>query len=383
MSEYTGGSSTNDPNAVTLVIDGGQFTGWQEVAVTRGIEITPGHFSVTMTDPDDVTKQAMTGAPGKEFKLLIGSNTVVTGYIDHYAPFIRAGARAVRIQGRSRCQDLVDCSIDETKLPGMQISGGTLLSIAKQVAQPYNVTVLAPSAGNGLPIPQINVSLGETPYALIERIARYEAVLVHDDENGALVLDSVGSKSMASGLVEGVNVQAASIGFAMDQRYSDIAVYQVTSWTNFDIAGLPPPALSKDQGVPRYRRLVLMCEQVTQGANIAQQRADWEKSHRYGRSQAASVTVDNWRDSAGTLWTPNALVTVQIPHCRLSGVTWLIAQVSFLRGSKDGTRAELILMPQEAFQVQPNILTPFDAETYAGTQRNGGSAAYASGHDKG
>ena len=382
MSEYVGGAGDVDPDQATLIIDGGQFTGWLDVSVTRGIEIMPSHFTFAMTDPDDVTKSVMTGAPGKQFQLLLGADLVMTGYIDRYNPFLRPGARGVGIQGRSLCQDLVDCSVDETKLPGMQISGGSLADIATKVAQPYGVVVKSASTGKNLPIPQMNVNLGERPYQLIERIARYEAILVHDDETGALVLDSVGSTQMASGAVEGVNVEAASVSLAMDQRYSDIAVYQITNWTAFDIASLPTPATSHDPTVPRYRRLVLASEQVAPGLNLAQQRADWEKARRYGRSQALSVTLDCWRDSAGTLWRPNALMSVDVPHCRLTGLNWLIAQVTFRRSGRNGTRAELILMPPEAFQVEPTLLLPFDTETAAAIQR-GGADPYMSGHDKG
>ena len=383
MSAYLGGSPTVDPNQATLILDGAQFTGWQEIAVTRSLETMPSSFTILMTDPDDVAGTAITGAIGKAFQLKLGADLVLSGYIDRYSPFLRPGARGVRLQGRSTCADLVDCSIDETKLPGMQISGGTLAAIAAVVAKPYGVAVKSQSAGNNLTIPQLNVGLGERPFQLIERVARYEGVIAHDDETGALVLDAVGSTTMASGAVEGVNVQAASVTLSMDQRYSDVAVYQFTNWTSFDIAALPAPALAKDQGVPRYRRLVEASEQIAPGLGLAQQRANWEVARRYGRSQALSVTLDGWRDSAGKLWQVNALMSVDIPHVRVAGVTWLIAQVTFHRSGRTATTADLLLMPKEAFTPEPTLLFPFDPEIAAALQRNAqaasGSLGYAPG----
>ena len=359
-----------------MLIGGNAYTIWQDVAITRGIEMMPSHFAIAMTDPDQIGSTQITGGAGSPFQLLIGGDLVMTGVIDRYAPFIKAGERGVRIMGRSLCRELVDNSIDETKIKGMQIPGGTLLSIATLLAQPVNVTVVSLSEGNGLTIPQLNLNLGERPFEVIERIARYLALLAFDNERGQLVLDSVGSSSMASGFAEGVNIQEASLSFAMDQRYAKIVVYQTSSNTTLDIAPLTPAATANDPTVPQqFRRLVVISEQVMPGLDIAQQRANWEVARRYGRSQAVSLTTDAWRDSAGTLWQPNALAPVDIPHCRLSGVTWLISQATFRRNAKSGTTAEIVLMPKEAFQPEPTLLFPFDTETYAGLLAAGGGGS--------
>ncbi|MGI4940908.1 MAG: phage baseplate assembly protein [Janthinobacterium lividum] len=76
---------------------------------------------------------------------------------------------------------------------------------------------------------------------------------------------------------------------------------------------------------------------------------------RNGRSQTISLTCDSWRDSAGTLWQPNALARVDVPIMRLVNQFWIISEVIY-RQDDDGTRADLLLMPPDAFQPEPTAL---------------------------
>ena len=52
--------------------------------------------------------------------------------------------------------------------------------------------------------------LGETPYQIIESMARYAGYLVYEDETGALVLDRVGTKPHASGFSLPGNIESIS-----------------------------------------------------------------------------------------------------------------------------------------------------------------------------
>ena len=115
------------------------------------------------------------------------------------------------------------------------------------------------------------------------------------------------------------------------------------------------------------------------GQYVAVARAQWEKARRYGRSQAATVTVDSWRDSAGTLWMPNRLCPVDLPALKIVGQRWLIASVTYQLGLEGGTRALLVLMPPEAFQPEPNLVQPFDMQVYRDLRGSSASAAPGGG----
>ncbi len=94
---------------------------------------------------------------------------------------------------------------------------------------------------------------------------------------------------------------------------------------------------------------------------VAVQRANWECARRLGRSQAAAITGDSWRDSKGTLWTPNWLAPIEAPAADITGAQWVIGTVTY-RKDMSGTHADLVLMPQDAFEPDPNPLNLFDNE---------------------
>src|SRR5579872_4383016 len=113
---------------LTIVAAGRELSGWEMIRVTRGIERCPNDFEVQLSDSGgsaDVPAQ-----PGDACQVYIGSDLVITGYVDVFNPSINARAHTVRITGRGKCRDLVDCS---ATYPGGQIVGDTVSGIAAKL----------------------------------------------------------------------------------------------------------------------------------------------------------------------------------------------------------------------------------------------------------
>jgi prophage tail gpP-like protein len=224
---------------------------------------------------------------------------------------------------------------------------------------------------------QFNCILTETPYEIIERVARYAGVLAYENANGDLALADVGTGQHSSGFGQGVNVENAAVVFSMDERYSN---YRPTLFsTNIfgdSGSGLQTFVDVKDQGVSRFRQLIIVSEQPVPGGFLAQQRAKWEAARRYGRSQAIRVTVDSWRDSSGTLWQPNFYAPVDLPALKIeaSAGPFVIGEVNYLVDQDRGTVAELLLMPKQAFLPEPIILRPDPWNPAAVSPGSGGAA---------
>lgn len=166
---------------------------------------------------------------------------------------------------------------------------------------------------------------------------------------------------MASGIEQGVNVQQASAGLSMDERFSEYlpTLMNVNMFGQEGIGGMVfPKAL--DGGVRRFRQRIIVSEQSRGGHSFAEMTAQWEAARRAGRGQSINVTVDSWRDKAGTLWAPNAVASIAMPALKLTtrANDWVIGSVSFVRDAERGTVADLVMMPKQAFQPQPLILIP-------------------------
>lgn len=348
-------------DGILLSIGNYMLSGWTSLRCTRGIERFPSDFEIGMTELFPGQANDVVAQPGDQCILWIGQDPVVTGYVDRVVPSISANTHEIRVTGRGKCQDLLDCAAE---WPNGQISNCTALDIATKLAVPYGITVDCDATG--LPIiPQQNIMLGETAYEIIERSARFSALLVYENADGSLQLTRGGTVPMASGVQEGVNLESAAAERSMDQRYSEIVAVMIGTNNLQDLNAVNAPVFTAtDPNVTRHRRRIIIAEAGELGWDIGKQRAVWEVARRSGRSEVVHLMVDNWRDVDGNLWEPNKLVDVLIPSLKVSGdqagtvpVRYLIAEVTYHLGL-DGTHAELTLMAQEAFLPQPVLIQP-------------------------
>ena len=354
------GPPPGSTDVLTLVVGNQAVTGWQRVSVSRPLAAIPASFSI------EATERYPNGAdidlkPGQPCTVKIGADLVITGYVDRYSSSVSAGQHTIRVEGRSKSEDLVDCSalVENTSAgsastPGMQIMNGSTLDIVRKLAAPYHVNVQS-TAGDGIQVPQFNINLGETVWEIIDRITRYSEMIVYDMPDGSIMLAKVGTESMASGFTIGENVETADVMFSMDQRYSEYEGHLISTMALGTDAGVNMPGVGeivKDEEVPRFRKLYVISEQFVLGMPLAGKRAAWEKNHRWGQSFNFSVTCDAWRDGAGKLWAPNMLAPIVAPQLKLANKNWLIGSVTYTR-DEGGQHARLSLWPPEAFSVEP------------------------------
>lgn len=335
-----------------------KISGWQSIRISRGVERCPSDFDIGLTElyPGELDKVVV--APGSPCTVHLGDQLVITGYVDRFTPSFAADRHSIRVTGRSKCEDLVDCAAE---WPGGQINGANALAIAQKLAQPYGITVS--STVHNLPsVVQFNLMLGESAYEVIDRIARFSAVLAYDMPDGNLVLAQVGTENAASGMVEGQNVQEADVQYSADQRYSDYKAFIQAVDTFIDLGNDGNQLWDQpDPNCPRHREMVIIAEGGGMGNQVAVNQAKWEAARRAGRSKRARVVVDSWRDSAGNLWQPNTLAVVNLPSLKLNE-TMCIGEVTYQRDGDRGTTAELVLMPPDAFKPEPILLQPMFGE---------------------
>lgn len=347
-----------DDDVITLVIGGRKLSGWQTMRATVGIEQMPNDFEVTMTELFPSQMNALAIQPQDTCQVLLGTDLVITGYVDRAIPMYDADEHSWTIAGRSKSEDLVDCSAE---WPGGQITGSSALEIARKLALPYRIMVNA-QLDTGAPIPQFNLTIGETAYAIIERICRYRGLLFYDLPDGSVTLAQAGNGKMDSGASEGVNVLKAWGTYSADQRFSTYDAFLQSMDTLQDLGdGGNLLATVTDPGMKRHRQRDIIAEAGGGGQDVAKQRANWEAARRAGRSYRIDVHLDSWRSKAGKLWTPNYSIPLALPTLKLPKATWLLGQATFIK-DQSGTRAELVCMPRAAFLPEPILIQPFPAD---------------------
>lgn len=361
------------PNEVSIQIGPHRFAGWQTVAITRSCESMPNTWSVTASTEFLQGPALAATRPGQPCAIFIGNDRVITGWIDRRAIPIDAHTHQVTISGRGITRNLVDCSADLVTDPGLRggmINGASTLDVAQKLCKAYGITVRSATQDLGPAIPSFQVPLGETPYQVIESVARYAGYLVYEDQTGALVLDRIGTTQHASGFTLPGNIESINAERSVDQRFSDYLVVWSGVDQLSDLGALGNRRASvTDATLGEHRLRIIVSEQIAPSPGaaqvdndaIAKQRANWEWARRLGRSQAASITCNSWRDSNGTLWTPNRLAPIEAPKADITGANWIIGSVTF-RKDMSGTHADLVLMPPDAFNPEPNPLNLFDNE---------------------
>ncbi len=341
------------PDELILETGGVAVQGWDRVAVTRSIECLPSSFSLGLLDfyPGADRRRVR---PGESCRVLLGDDCVLTGYIDRWSPVLSPGRHEIRATGRSKCQDLVDCSAE---WPSNVIGNADALGIAQRLAAPYGISVTSDVTGIRT-VPQFTLNWGESPQEIIDRVTRWAGLLYYDLPDGNLFLTRVSARRAASGLEEGVNVEHAWYEEAMDARFSDYTGVSMSFTPVGEAGGAGYDAVTladvrdPEAASMRYRRRIIMVESTLVARDMATDCVSWEMNRRYGRSRSLRVVTDSWRDSAGQLWEPNTLVPVHLPTLDIERQELLLAEVTYTRDD-DGTHAELTLMPAAAFAVQP------------------------------
>lgn len=338
-------------NELVLIANGLEFQGWEEIEVTLRAEGFPPSFRVRAS-----VSGTLAVKEGDPCIVRLGSDTVITGYIDFIRDYGDASNHSIEISGRGKTQDLVDCGAE---WPSHQMINGNALTVSKQLAAAYGINVvLAGGSSAGPTIPQWALNYGDTAAAIVQRVARNAGLLAYEDHLGRLVLAGAGTRQASSGIAWGVNVEQWSVERSMDQRFSDYVVTSVTADTQGAVGGSDFTYLRKDPGVPRHRLTYLMTEYMAENPqDFTAKRADWEAARRAGRSNVVTAVVDSWRDDGDTLWSPNTLIPVTLPGVK-SGQSWIIAEVTYRRDNQHGTTAQITAMPPSAFTPEPITLVP-------------------------
>jgi prophage tail gpP-like protein len=340
-----------------LRVGGKEYTGWESVSITRSLENACSSFGFASTMHDPATRSDFKMRVGAACEIYIDETLVITGFIDEINPSHDAGSHEIPVAGRSKTEDIVDCSA--AVAPG-QWTKQKVEAIAAVLCQPYGIQVLA-EVDTGDPAAKHVVEIGETIYESIERLCRGRGLLLTDDPQGRLVLTRAGSLRATDSLVLGQNMLSCSARFGAAGRFSEYRCYGQRAGDDQNHG----PKVSKSKGVAtdpaieRPRILVVLAEEQADSKRCGD-RATWEAATRAGKSVEVNVRVQGWTQSDGTLWTPNTLTHVTDS---IIGVDddLLIVEVTYQQ-SNEGTITELKLAPADGFM----LLAPLKKKTVCG-----------------
>lgn len=347
---------TDTDNDCTLVIDGMAYGGWTRLEVQRGIEQIAGGFVLQLTSryPGvDVPVQLREGLP---CDVRLGNDLVISGYIDDYETDDTDTSSTVRVSGRDKTADLVDCSaIYKTG----QWRGATLPQIVADIARPFGIAVaVSPGTDTGEPFKRFALEEGEKAFDAIDRACKLRAVLVTSTPAGNLLITSASTVSAGVRLIEGVNMKKFNSRHSWKERHSEIIMKGQVPGDDREngAAAAHLKASAKDAEIARYRPLVVIAEHGTSTKSLTD-RAAWEVKVRMGRGKRGGCTVVGWRTGQdgqeGPLWEPNTLVPVTSERMNID-MALLIVSCSY-QLTEQGKVTDLTFARPEAFELVEGI----------------------------
>jgi prophage tail gpP-like protein len=335
---------------LTMTVNGQVYSGWKEIRTTRSLLHCAADFEIAVTERWAGQDQPWQIKRFDECTLSVGGDVDLTGYVEVYAPSFDATGHTVRIGGRSKTCDIVDCMPD---IKGGQFTNFTLDKIAKALCAPFGIGVMvAPGTDLGEPFPDATIEKAETAFEFLEKLCGLRGVLALDDEKGNLVLAQAGSGGSASALVQGENILEAGAHLRSDNLFQKyVVVAQAPLAFDGQDAQLQIIGSATDSSCPRFRRFV---ESASDPADVsrANLRARWRAAHNFGEATQATITVQGWRQSGGDLWKVNQSVPVKCPWLELDQEL-LIGAVTKILDDRGGRRTELLVAPEAAFSPAP------------------------------
>lgn len=343
-------------NDCRLVIDGKAYGGWTRLEVQRGIEQIAGGFVLQLTSRYPGADEPMQMCAGLACQIYLGSDLLITGYIDDFETDDTDTSSSVRVSGRDKTGDLVDSSaIYKTG----QWRNVRLEQIVADIARPFGISVaVAPGTDTGEVFKRYALEEGEKAFDAIDRASRLRAVLVTSTPDGNLLLTTASDVSSGIQLVEGVNLKKFNSKHSWKERHSEITLKGQVPGDDqeYGAAAAHLKASATDQEIDRYRPLVVIAEHGTSNKNLAD-RAAWEAKVRMGRGKRGGCTLVGWRTGKdgqeGPLWRENTLVHVTSPRMYLD-MELLIVACSY-QLTEQGKIIELTFARREAFELVDGI----------------------------
>ena len=359
--------------AVIVRINNEIYDAWEGISIARSIEHITSGFSISLTDRWRDSKDNWPIKPGEQLKINIGKDPVLNGYIDELNVSVSKDDRTIEAMGRDKTGDIVDCSV----VGSVELKNVTIEDIAiKFVKELFGINVIV-EAHLGDKFKTWTIEQGETVAETLHRAAKLRGLLIVSDTDGNLVITNRAGVNIAdipsvkfltkdfdfaalasqkqnirkatADLLQGFNVLAASARFDNSNRFSDYLVKgQAKGSDNFFGKKVTEiQATAKDLGINRFRPLTILAEGSVD-KNTAQLRANWEATNRAADAVEVSITVQGWREQpGGNLWTPNSLVTCNVPFIGVEAEL-LISDVNYIKNAS-GTFTEISLTRPDAY----------------------------------
>jgi prophage tail gpP-like protein len=335
-----------------ITVNGKEYAAWESVFVYNEVSQQI-QFRFTASEGSETgTNFAAIGiTPGDACTVTMAGQLAVTGFVTETQRYYDANRHLLLVAGHSQASD---SSVGSIMGSGGQFRDQSFMEIADQVLKPYGISLNVVGGQGDLDkkFDNVQVAYGESPWELLDRLARLRGAYLGDNEKGQIEVVNGLSGLQAQALVEGQNILEARctvVDFSLVGP-----VIQVTSQSpGNDQNNMSKVAQPVGQAVgqsTRYRPFRMVAELPTHIVADLTKRAQYEVKWREQERITADITVQGWLDGSGNLWRVNSAVQVVSPMLLLGPDDHLaIWAVTRTQDSVGGTRTLITAKNQAAW----------------------------------
>lgn len=307
-----------------LEVNGIEWANFVNATVELRLDSLSSRFAFEAVAPQG---QPLPFKVGSSCRVIIGNDSVLTGFIEVVSVNYDGESHVINISGRDKTADLLDSSLDA--IPDIRGDGLTLKGLIETVIDQLGLDIKVIDQVGLKPFSETediaSPEAGDNAFSFLEKYARKQQVLLTSNGDGDIVI-ARNSGTNAVGAVQHIigasdnNVLSSSFSYDTTGRYN---VYRMASALNLiplNLAGDSDLASVvnqrgevSDSGIRRGRQLILVPE-TPYSDTSCKKRAEWEANVRKARGLVYSATVDGFRvdstDPDSSLWSINRIYQI-------------------------------------------------------------------------
>lgn len=327
---------------VFVMVNGVRYTSFIRAQVRAGYKEAARAFEITAAaEPNGAVTAAIFRA-GAEVKVFASGDLLMAGYVDQYDPHLSAREARIRVTGRSKSSDLIDSDADHTT--GF-FENKTPQEIGAELAKGYGATFETDQKLRKVD-PSYTLTPGASIYREIEKLARKQGMtLAGTPEGNIRITKPNGSLRHAGGLFQGQNILVGNASHNWSNRHSKYIIKGQRP-IGHGSRRLHLVAKAEDTKVNR-KRVKSVVHDDDGSIDDLKGRAKNRRDRAAGEALKASISVQGFRDQAGMIWTPGALVWTESEFLNIAQ-DMLIEAVDYAQGP-EGSISLLSLTDPRAF----------------------------------
>lgn len=302
---------------IELLSGNKRYKGWENVIIKKSIVTIADTFSLNIFKGDEV-------AISKDDIIVIRVDNEIffTGYVDDFDLGISQNKKPLKISGRSKSGDLIDCNINEVK----QYNKQNIAQIITDLVKPFNITV---STNLTLtPLDVFDTKIGETYFSAINRLCKQTNTLPVSDKLGNIKIIK-NEKIVSSIILRDEDFKELNFKQKYSNRFSEYHYNKESVIVDIESSNIEDPEIK------RFRPFVAVNTEEKSNEDMS----NWAKNFEIANSIFLNGVVVGWKLETNTI--------VKIETELVNG-SFLVKEIEYSKGD-NGTVSKVIFISKDLY----------------------------------